>query len=310
MQYPFADGHCDFLSGVCARNYDIAHPVPGQQIALPYLQEGNVRLQFFAMWPFPHAPKSAREQCLEMLSAYEAMLAAHPAFSSLTPDFDPTGDKIAAVLTIEGGEAIEQNLGLLHDFFQKGVRALTLTWNYPNAIAHPGTEPDSPGLTAFGREVVREMNALGMAIDVSHLNNAGIDDLLRLSTQPIFASHSNARALCPHSRCLSDAHIRAIADMGGVVGVNFFDKHLVQEGRASSRDILAHLRHVIEVGGVHAACIGTDFDGMQNTPTDLPNSSGMQRIAEGLSKIGLSPAEIRRVTYENLRDYILQFGQK
>ena len=154
------------------------------------------------------------------------------------------------------------------------------------------------------------MNALGMAIDVSHLNDAGIDDLLRLSTQPIFASHSNARALCPHSRCLSDAHIRAIADMGGVVGVNFFDKHLVQEGRASSRDILAHLRHVIEVGGVHAACIGTDFDGMQNTPSDLPNSSGMQRIAEGLSKIGLSPAEIRRVTYENLRDYILQFGQK
>ena len=132
MQYPFADGHCDFLAGVRARGYDIAHPAPGQQIALPYLQEGNVRLQFFAMWPFPRAPKSAREQCLEMFSDYEAMLAAHPVFSPLTPDFDPSGEGIATVLTIEGGEAIEQDLGLLHDFFQKGVRALTLTWNYPN----------------------------------------------------------------------------------------------------------------------------------------------------------------------------------
>ena len=305
--YPFADGHCDFLAFIQSRQFDIADPVPGQHIALPYLQQGNVKLQFFAMWPNMRLPQSAKEQCLSMAAGSQAMLKKHPVFRPLETNFDPLGEEIATVLTIEGGEAIGEDLETLHQFYDLGVRALTVTWNYPNALAHPGTESDAGGLTAFGREAVREMNALGIAIDVSHLNDAGIEDLLRLSNQPIFASHSNARALRRHTRCLSDDHIREIAQMGGVIGVNFCGEHLTDQPSACLEDVIAHLEQIMEVGGIRAACIGSDFDGIGACPEGLPNPSALQKIARVLEQSGYSQEEIYRVTYGNLHDYILQF---
>lgn len=305
--YPFADGHCDFLAFIHSRNFDIADPIPGQHIALPYLQQGNVKLQFFAMWPDIRLPQSAKDQCLRMAADYHTILEKYPVFRPLDADFDPLSKQIATVLAIEGGEAIEEDLDTLHQFYTLGVRALTLTWNYPNAIAHPGTEENAGGLTAFGREAVREMNALGIAIDVSHLSDAGIEDLLRLSNKPIFASHSNARTLRQHTRCLSDNHIREIAQMGGVIGVNFCGDHLTDQPSAALEDVFAHLQHIIEVGGIHVACIGSDFDGIGACPEGLPNPSAMQKIAQRLEQAGYSHDEIYHITYGNLHDYILQF---
>ena len=307
MQYPFADAHCDFLAFIHSKHFHISHPTPLQHISLPYLQQGNVKLQFFAMWPNLKCTQSATEQCSRMLNDYQSILRQYHIFQPLDTHFDLNNEKISTVLTIEGGEAIGNELDILHQFFNQGVRALTLTWNYPNAIAHSSLEGSSLGLTDFGRKVVKEMNTIGMAIDVSHLNDAGIEDLLCLSTQPIFASHSNARALCDHPRCLCDDHIRAISQMGGVIGVNFCSTHLTTHPTASLKNVLAHLDHIIQIGGIHAACIGSDFDGIDQCPIDLPNSSAMQKIANGLKDMGYSDKEIYQISYLNLHDYIIQF---
>lgn len=307
MRYPFADGHCDYLLSAVYRGYQFADPLPEQHIALPYMQQGNAKLQLFAMWSNLRLEDTPYTQCINMAKAYHDMLKTYDVLQPFGPDFDPESDKIATVLTMEGAEPIGTDLDKLHEFYDLGVRALTLTWNFPNAVGFPGVQPDSPGLTDFGKAAVRELNKLGVAIDVAHLNNAGIDDLLEISTQPIFASHSNARALCDHTRNLYDHHIRAIADMGGVIGVNFCKDFLTTNAQATLDDVVDQLRYLVDVGGIHVACLGSDYDGIFGCPEGLPNPSGFPRIAERLAEAGFTPKEIRQLTYENLSNYMLRF---
>ena len=183
---------------------------------------------------------------------------------------------ISGLLSLEGGEALEGNLARLYEFYERGVRSITLTWNFPNALAGAAKEGDGArGLTRFGRDVVAEMQELGMLVDVSHLSRSGFWDVCRMAKKPFSASHSNAGMICNSYRNLSDEQLRAIAEKGGVAGINYYPPFLTQKTEASIEDILRHLEYMISVMGEDGVALGGDFDGIEKTPRDL---TGMEDL--------------------------------
>ena len=308
MQFPVADAHCDFLYGMVNRGYSIDSLTGEQTVYLPYLSKGGVALQFFAALIDSKLRVPYLQQCMDMVDAYYRMLDEHSdMFCPLSDHFNPSCGKIATVLTIEGGEAIEGCLSNLRLFHRLGVRAMSLTWNESNALAHPAMSRRNRGLTVLGRRVVEEMDRLGMAIDLAHLSDAGIDDILEMTDSAVFASHSNSREVYPHPRSLKDDHIKEIARRGGVVGINFYHEQLSGKYPSTSEDIVRHIDHVAGIGGIKSVCIGSDFDGMGRYPADLNNPSQIQVLLERLLRMGYTEADIRAIAYDNLYDYIIRF---
>lgn len=299
----FSDGHCDYLYGAVNRGYDFAAPVHGQAVSLGRLKKGGVKLQTFAAWMDIDLKNSYLCQFVTMYEAYRSMLDVHPELVELTPDFDPAGEKIAVALTIEGGEAAEGSIQVLRAFRRMGVRAMTLTWNNKNELASPALKKGSKGLTFLGREFVREMGRLNMAVDLSHLNDAGIDDVLAEDV-PVYASHSNARAVHFSPRSLCDEHIREIARRGGTVGVNFYHKQLSDSFRPSVRDVALHALHIAEVGGPACVAIGSDFDGMDRYPEGLDEPSRLPALAAELKSMGMDEGTLALFCGENLMRFM------
>lgn len=307
MRFYAADAHCDYLFGAMEYGYTMHAQQRSQAITYENLQAGGVALQFLAAWSDTALRVPPIEQVLLMIDRYHTLLETDPAFVPLTRDFDPSCGRIATVLAVEGAEALSASPSILRDLYRLGVRAMTFTWNSDNELAGAAQGKKRRGLSAAGREILKEMNRLGIAFDVSHLSDDGIDDALYLSKQPIFASHSNCRALQNAPRCLEDAHIKAIAEKGGVVGINFYGPQLCASGHAEIRDIVRHICHAVSIAGVGAVCIGSDFDGMQRYPKDLKNPSELPVLFDALLAEGFTEAEVRRIAYQNLHDYIVQF---
>lgn len=307
MMIPVADGHCDYLYGAVQSGFSMKQRKRDQVLWLDDLLAGHVALQFFACWIDTKLCASPLHQCIAMIDAYRRMLEEHPQFTPLTQDFSPDGGRIATVLAVEGGEATEGSLAILRVLHDLGVRAMTLTWNEANELSGAAMARNKKGLTTLGREIVDEMCRLGIAIDVSHLSDSGIDDILSRVAQPIFASHSNARSVYDCPRSLQDAHIREIAQRGGTVGVNFYYEQLGPRRKACIDDIVAHICHVVEIGGIDCCAIGSDFDGMQQYPVDLKSSRDFPALLGALRIAGFTEEEIYRIAYQNLHDYIVQF---
>lgn len=307
MPFYVADAHCDFLYGAVQSGFDIAAPKREQVMRLEDMYAGHVALQFFAAWPDATLRVSSLHQCLAMIDAYERMLDKNPSLIPFTRDFDPACGKIATVLSVEGGEAVDGSLAVLRTLYRLGVRAMTLTWNENNELSGAAMARGNRGLTPLGRDIVDEMCRLGIAVDVSHASDRAIDDILVRATRPVFASHSNARGVYNAPRGLTDDHIRAIGAQGGVVGVNFYHEQLCGGGSARIDDIVKHIRHIVTVGGVDCCAIGSDFDGMTKYPRDLRTSRDFPRLARALQMAGFSDDQIRKIFYENLRDYVVQF---
>jgi membrane dipeptidase len=175
-----------------------------------------------------------------------------------------------------------------------------LTWNFPNEIGYPNCEKQymDKGLTPFGQEVVHEMNRLGMIIDTSHLSDAGFYDVAKLSTKPFVASHSNARAVCGHTRNLTDDMIKLLSDKGGVMGINFEKSFLGGNDVSRVEDMIKHIRHIVSVGGIGVAAIGTDFDGISPS-REIDNIGEMYKLYDGLKASRFSEDDIDRIFFKN-----------
>ena len=305
----FADAHCDFLYYMYHDGWSIAAPQGRQAVALPYMRKANVALQFFAAWVDGNAARNGLEQCICLIDTYWRMLqASDGALVPFSRDFLPGAGKIAALLTIEGGEAIAGSLEALRMLYKLGARAMTLTWNYSNELASPAMRRANLGLTRLGRKTVREMDRLGMALDVAHLSDAGINEALSIATRPIFASHSNARAICNHRRSLKDAHIKEIAKAGGIICVNFYPPQLCAlPQNACAADVARHAAYIASLVGPEHVALGSDFDGMNDYPRDLKNQGCLPALAEALRSAGFTENELEDIAYNNLRNYIVQF---
>lgn len=204
----------------------------------------------------------------------------------------------AIMLGIENGYAIGQDLALLHHFTEKyGIVYMTLCHNGNNDIcgsARPREGEPSEGVSAFGAEVIREMNRLGVMVDLSHASERSFFDALDISAVPIVCSHSSCRALCNHPRNLTDEQLRALAAKGGVAQVTFYNGFLRTDGQASILDAVAHLNHMVEVMGIEHVGIGTDFDGDGGVP-GLASASELVNFTRRLLRERYCEADLRLI---------------
>ena len=227
--------------------------------------------------------------------------------------------RLAGILTLEEGGVLNGNIERVKELYEEGIRLITLTWNYENCLGSPNSwDPEvmSRGLKPFGKEVVERMNDLGMLIDVSHLSDGGFWDCIEASRFPIVASHSNARALCPHPRNLTDEMLHALGNKGGVAGVNLYSAFLrkmdrnrpMSEGseRAGLMDIALHGARILDQAGEDALALGTDLDGFErdSLPYGIRDVRDMEKVWEELKRAGLTERQIEKAAGENVRRVI------
>lgn len=305
LLYPDAivvDGHCDTLGDVLEGKRTLAQHSTQGHVDLPRLRAGGVTAQIFACFvPIHQYHRGATRYALHMVDVLHQALDTYPdqlllAAGAADIRRAQAEGKVAAILGLEGAEPLSDSLALLRSFYRLGVRVLGLTWNFRNEVADGVMQgANALGLSPFGLQVVEECNRLGVLIDVSHLAPAGLEDVLRVSRQPVIASHSNARALCDHPRNLTDAQIEAIAARGGLVGVTFVDSFLHKPAaEATIEHVLDHVDHLLRVAGPQQVMVGSDFDGA-DMPQGLEDATHYPALAAGMAARGHSEAVIRGV---------------
>lgn len=326
-RFPVIDLHCDtILKLLEARDRSEALSLRSSPLCvdLEKMAEGNVMIQTFALFTDRKNGHQPEHEALRLLNIFQS--AREENRDSLLQicslrDLEEvrSGRKLGALLSLEEGDVMFEDLNLLEFWYRMGVRLIALTWNYPNAIGSPNisfedmeeidyTRPSllyrietDRGLTEFGKAFVRKCEELGILVDVSHLGDKAFWDVIELSTKPVIASHSNCRSLCRVSRNLDDEQIRAIAETGGVIGVNYCADFLREHSGDLSRvsDLAAHLDHMKQTGGIDVCAIGTDFDGISCT-CEAADCSEFDKLAAELHSIGWSDEEIEKAFSRNV----------
>src|SRR5215475_13105322 len=230
------DSHNDTVQHIMYDNADIGHRLSDGTIDVPRLREGGIHVPFFALWvPTYYKGSETVRRTLDFRDAIQTVLDKYPdqielATSAQDIERIVRQRKIAAVLTLEGGHQIDNDLAVLRMYRRMGILSMTLTHFRSNDWADSSTgKAEHNGLTEFGKEVVREMNRIGMIVDISHVSDKTFYDVLRVTTKPVIASHSSCRSLSDIPRNMSDEMLRALAQNGGVVGINFSSAFLSQQ---------------------------------------------------------------------------------
>jgi len=283
-----ADLHSDTAMRM-RRGFDFAQRDTTGHMDIPRLQEGGVDLQVFACFVSTDMP---REECLprvdEMIDSLRAQANRHPdkiAICRTASEAEQiiSDGKIAAFIGIENGVAINGDLANLQHFYDRGVRYLTLTHTASSdwCISSADTAPAFHGLTEFGRDVVRKMNQLGMIVDVSHASAEAVDEVLKITADPVIASHSCVHAICPHDRNLTDDQIKAIARNGGVIGINFYSGYLSPGGlwnKITDSIFAAHKAEVDSIEQVYQGNYGKQHEAMGPIFAEIGRAVGSLNI--------------------------------
>ena len=324
------DLHCDTLYRLLGREDTAGEPAveafakDGGMLDLAKMRAGDYLLQCFACFVGLEESPDPLLSALREADLFHRLLAAYPddlVWVKSAADIDKLGEdgRIGAMLTIEEGAVCRDDLAILRDFYRLGVRMMTLTWNHQNGLGSPNITPDynedtwpvkdpgAPGLTETGREFVAEMERLHMIVDVAHLSDAGIRDLLAIATRPFAASHSNARACCPHLRNLPDELLRAMGEKGCLIGLNycpaFLDdtpdrKHCV----GSVAQMARHAKYILNLAGEDALALGSDFDGIGGE-LEITGAQDLPLLAEGLVNEGIPARVVEKIFYKNARRF-------
>lgn len=322
---PLIDGHNDLPWAIRQNEaapleveaYDLRGTVPGHT-DLARLRAGGVGGQFWSVYiPCDAVEEGAAKVQLEQIDIAQQLFRKYPeAFGEARSASDVEREfgrgRIASIMGMEGGHAIENSLGALRAYYDAGVRYMTLTHGCNTDWADSGTdEPAHGGLTAFGREVVREMNRMGMLVDLSHTSPETMHDALDVAEAPVIYSHSSARAVTDHPRNVPDDVLRRLPENGGVVMVTFVPSFVsdavrtwegpsAQAPRATLADVADHIEHIREVAGIDHVGIGGDFDGITTVVQGLEDVSTYPALLEELSRRGWSEEELRKLAGENV----------
>ena len=313
---PVIDGHNDLAwARREANGYDVSAvdgPCPGLHTDLPRLTAGGVGGQFWSVWVDPVLEGAEQVTAtLEQIDFVHRLVDAHPErlrFARTAADVRAAmaEGRIASLIGIEGGDQLNGSLAVLRQFARLGARYLTLTWSRTTDWADSATdEARHGGLTDFGREVVRELNRIGVLVDLSHVAPTTMRDALAVTTRPVIVSHSCALALCDHPRNVPDDVLAAIGAGGGVVMVAFVPSFLSQaraewvrggeHGEAPAvgiADVADHIEHVRRVAGVHAVGLGADYDGTDAMPAGLGDVAHYQELFDELRGRGWSEQDL------------------
>lgn len=341
------DGHNDLpyqfreRKDLLFRATDLARPQPKMHTDIPRLRQGNVGAQFWSAYVDADTAKdkTAVRLTLEQIDVIHRFVKRYPDVFEMAGAADDIvrirkQGKIASLIGVEGGHSIDNSLGVLRTYYALGARYMTLTHTDNLDWADSATDvPRLKGLSPFGEDVVREMNRLGMLVDISHVSADTMRHALRISKAPVIASHSSAFALAGHPRNVPDDVLKLVAKNGGVVMVNYFSGFITPEGartmhammpayrdlkkryaneeefraawalwkkdhpmpRGTIHDVVDHIEHIIKVAGVDHVGIGSDFDGINSTPIQLEDVSTYPRITQELLNRGHAPDTIRKV---------------
>ncbi len=271
------------------------------------MKEGGVDGQVFAIWVDPNEerPQGQAAFVVDVLNrAKELWQETEVVLCRTAPELvqaDASG-RIGAILGVEGGHALEGDLGNLDRFFELGVRVFTVTWCNSNELADSGADESKPhhGLSALGRQAVRRMNELGMVIDVSHCSDRAFFDILEASRAPVIASHSGLRCRRDFHRNLTDERVKALAANQGLLGMVFLPYFLREnEAEASVEDVVTGIDHVCQLVGPDFVGLGSDFDGFEGRLAGLPDVSFLPRVTAGLVSRNYPEADIRRILGDN-----------
>ncbi len=337
------DGHIDLPSRILEEGIDIGERLPDGHTDLPRMQEGGLDVPFLAIYvSAKYAEKGGPKRALEMMDALLTTVAAHPdrieIARSVSDVYRIVGQKrIAAFMGLEGGHALQNSPGVLRMFHRLGIRYVTLTHSNTNDWADSATDqPRWNGLNVLGEKMVKEMNRIGMMVDVSHVSDSTFWDVMRISSAPVIASHSSCRALCNMSRNMSDEMIRALAKKNGVIMINFGSAFISKSWGERTNIILTdirdkyagdfsmwgkmwkemqkenplppptvaelvdHIEHVVQIAGVDYVGLGSDFDGVSSLPTGMEDVTNLPRITYELLKRGYDEKSIRKILGGNL----------
>ena len=310
MAFGIFDAHCDTLTTL--GEGDNLYDAP-RQFNFKQVEQYEYFTQVMALWvDIARDGERLGDKVDKYIKRFHEELAKNPNVTHIKTKEDIIKAKkgVNVILGIEGGEAVGTDVANVEKLYKQGVRLITLTWNTPYAISDTnartceclnGEKDYKGGLTHFGKDVVREMNRLGMVIDVSHLSDKGFYDLLEVSNKPFIASHSNARALCAHARNLTDDMFKELVKIGGVTGINFYHHFLTSDkAEADIADILRHIEHFMALGGEKNVGIGTDFDGIDFGPKGFDSAADLGKIYEELLKINYSEDLVRDIMCRNM----------
>ncbi len=294
----------------------------GGHLDLIKLKQGDYLLQCFAMFVNLRKVEDPYDYCKKMIKKYDDNLSQYsniirPVYSYQDILTNQSNNLLSAMLTIEEGGVIQGDLNKLREFYSLGVRMITLTWNYPNEIGYPNINSDlidktttyekvramidlRDGLTQKGIEIIKEMEKLGIIIDVSHLGDKGVWDVLANTTKPFVASHSNARTICNFPRNLPDDLLIAMAKRGCVIGVNYCPGFVKEQANSMKiADLIKHIDYLKETIGIDHIGLGSDFDGIDGD-LELKDASSLPNLTLALEKAGYSDGEIAKITHLNV----------
>lgn len=297
------DLHCDALLKLWeSKGRASFQDAPELDTNLKRLEMGKVKVQGFAIWIDPEIKSiSAFDVVLEQVRIFHhEIVGKNPNIKHIKKwsDLDVLKDgEMGAVLTLEGVDAIGNDLSKLHILYELGVRSIGLTWNDANLAADGCGEVRGAGLTTFGKEIVHFNNERKILTDVSHLSERAFWDVMEIAQYPI-ASHSNTKRYCDHPRNLSDSQIRTMFEKGGMVHVVYYPPFTKKQGSATIQDLIKHIDHLCALGGVHHVGFGSDFDGIQQKIPRLSHAGESQNLINELLKY-YSEDEVRGFASEN-----------
>jgi membrane dipeptidase len=303
MDMKVFDGHCDTILHCCLNNGNFRKSEG--HLDLERLEQLGACAQFFAIFGEPeYFPGKSFQEIFDLEYAlFQREMAAqaewvvHCRTAQEAEKAWATG-KTAAFLSVEGAELLDCDIKKLERAYELGVRAVNLTWNHVNALSGTNVEEPGRGLTAQGKAFTVRAQELGMLVDVSHLSDPGFWDVIELAAKPIFASHSNARALCPHPRNLTDEQFSAIIENHGVAGLNLCDKFL---GEAPDIDtVVAHIEHWFALGGEKNVSLGGDWDGVSYLPKGISGVQDLEKLAERLLRMNYAEERVEDLFCNNL----------
>lgn len=317
------DMHCDTIGAIFSnpqKNWTLADNE--LHMRLDRMKKGGYFLQNFALFVAVSGGESCFEKAMAMADCFDRQMELFPDQISRVTSWkeieeNSRNGKMSALLTLEEGAVCEGSIEKLHAFYDRGVRMMTLTWNFPNEIGYPnvhmpenGGEPDftvpetTKGLTEFGFDLIGEMQRIGMIVDVSHLSDAGFYDVASHAKKPFVASHSDARSVCSAVRNLTDDMIRVLAEKGGVTGLNYCADFLADGAAGVPNEgtieaVVRHAKHIVNVGGEDCLGLGSDFDGIP-THAELTGADKLPLLEDALSKAGFTRRQIEKIFSENV----------
>lgn len=315
MEMRFIDTHCDTMGECIARSEGkvTLQNNPGH-INMEKLIKGGAMAEFFAIFIPTHDSGAGKGVTLPpydyfqfVYKAYLKELEANKDVLAPACNYDDimankAAGKISSVLTVEDGVPLEGKMERLEEFYQKGVRLISFTWNYENSLGFPNSkDPEimNRGLKQFGLDCIERMNEMGMLVDVSHLSDGGFWDVVKHSKKPFIASHSCCRALCNHTRNLTDEMLRALGEKGGVVGINFASQFLNEGAEYTDiQSVVRHMLHIRDKAGLDALGFGSDFDGITST-LEFKDYTGLPLIVDAL-KPHFTDDEIDKICSGNM----------